>query len=119
MQKSETIIKITKMSIWKFWSRDGVKKLDFLIGRHFILFLPRNSSKTVKAIPTGHGDSVYFSNPACLSVGLVRTCYGLSLMGLGLVLVVSRLVRYKISRPQGSLASRSRQAWMYHILYGR
>ena len=41
-----------------FWSRDGIQiiSLDLVfymfIGRHFVLFLPRNSSKSVMAIST-------------------------------------------------------------------
>ena len=44
--------------MWKFLSRDRIQIFsldlifDLLIGRHLILFLPRNSSKSVMAIPT-------------------------------------------------------------------
>ena len=46
------------MSIWTFWSRDGIQifsldlVLDLFIGRHLILFFLRNSLKTVMAILT-------------------------------------------------------------------
>ena len=117
----KTIIKITKREIWMFWSCDGIQTFsldlvfDLCIGRHLILFFHRNSSKTVTNCKSGHDVSVYFSRPVCFSERLVETCYGLSVMGLGLVLVVSRLVLYKTSRPQGRSASRYRQARTYQL----
>ena len=63
-----------------FRSRDGIQIFsldlvsDLFIGQHYC--------------PSGHGDSVYFSSSVCLSVQLVGTCYGLSVRGLGLVVVL-------------------------------
>ena len=58
IQNLKIIIKITEIPILYFWSRDGIQifsldlGLDLFIGRNLILFLPRNSSKTVIKIPT-------------------------------------------------------------------
>ena len=116
----QTMIKITKISMLYFWSCEGIKIFSL-----FFLFIdwstldPLFAQKFIKNCngntdcKSGYGDSVCFSSPVCLSVRLVGTCYGLSAMGLGLVLVVFRLVLYKISRSQGRSASNSRQAWMY------
>ena len=84
---------------WTFRSRDGIQIVildlvsDMFIGQHLILFFPKNPSKTVMTIPTASlvvGSCMFLQ--ACLSVRLVRTCYGLSVKGLGLVQIVSRPV---------------------------
>ena len=56
----------------------------------------------------------------CRFLQFLSVCqYGLSVRGLGIELVVFRPVLYKTSRPWGRSLSRSRQAWMYHVLLGR
>ena len=101
------MIKITKMSFWQFWSRDGIQifsldlVLDWLIGRDLILFFLRNSSKTVMAMLTASLVMLILYTSPALSVcqysllGLATAC----LMGLRLVLVVCILVVEKTARP--------------------
>ena len=121
-------LKITKISMLYFWSRDGIQifsldlVLDLLIGRHLILPFPQTYIKNCD----GHtdckslrGDTVHFSSPVGLLLGLVLARCCLSVSGLWLVLVVSSRVMEKISRPPVRSAPRSRQAWMYYVLLGR
>ena len=72
-----------------------------VIGRHMILFCPRNSSKNVMTIPTTSlvvGFCMFLLS--CLSVQLVRTSYGLSVRSLWLVHVVYRPVCTKHPNPK-------------------
>ena len=61
---------------------------------------------------SSRGEPGKCSSPVCLSIRLVRACYGLSVGGLWLVAIVSRLVVDKIKVRSGSS---SKQAGMHYV----